>query len=108
MSALAMSHVESAGTIMAVPGAGPGIVLLNGEQLPFLAQGVWSSEAPPTLHQMVLVEQDGSGVVVKLTLIDSEDIELAAPRSGFAPRTTRSTWQRCVSWLRRFTTRSGT
>lgn len=108
MSALARSHVESAGTIVAVPGAGPGIVLLNGEQLPFLVQGVWSSEGLPALHQMVLVEQDGSGVVVKLTLIDSEDIERAAPRSGFVPRATPSAWQRCVSWLRRFTTRSGT
>jgi hypothetical protein len=83
-------------------------VLLNGEELPFLVQGVWASPSAPSLHQMVLVEQDSEGVVVKLTVIDSEDIERAAPRSGFAPRATRSTWQRCVSWLRRFTTRSGT
>jgi hypothetical protein len=108
MSAVARSHVESAGTVIALPGAGPGVVLLNGEQLPFLVQGVWSSEVPPALHQMVLVEQDGEGAVVKLTAIDSDDIERAAPRSGFAPRATRSTWQRCASWLRSFTTRSGT
>lgn len=108
MSAAARSHNESAGTIVALPGAGPGRVLLNGEELPFLVQGVWSSPAAPSLHQMVLVEQDGAGVVVKLTVIDDDDIELAAPRSGFAPRATRSTWQRCLSWLGRFTTRSGT
>jgi hypothetical protein len=47
---------------------------LNGAQLPFVIEGVWASPTAPALDQVVLVEQDANGAIVKLSVVETKDL----------------------------------
>ena len=82
----AVNLVNSRGTIIKVPDATPGILLLNGRQYSFTLEGVWNSAVAPAPNQVVTVEVGGTGVVTSIVVVDQQQIakEKFAELSGVA------------------------
>jgi hypothetical protein len=82
----AVNPNNTRGTIIKVPDATPGILLLNGKQYSFALEGVWHSAAAPAPNQVVNVEVGGTGVVTSITIVDQQQIarEKFAELSGVA------------------------
>jgi hypothetical protein len=74
------------GTLIKVPDATPGLLLLNGRQYAFTLEGVWRSAVAPAPNQSVTVELDGTGALVAITVVDQGQIakEKLAELSGVA------------------------
>jgi hypothetical protein len=74
------------GTIIKVPDATPGLLLLNGRQYAFTLEGVWRSAVAPALNQSVTVELDPNGALLSITVVDQAQIakEKLAEFSGVA------------------------
>ncbi len=62
------------GTIIKVPDASPGLLLLNGRQYPFTLEGVWRSAVAPAPNQSVIVELDGAGTLLSITVVDQAQV----------------------------------
>lgn len=62
------------GTIIKVPDATPGLLLLNGRQYAFTLEGVWRSAVAPAPNQSVTVELDSSGALLSITVVDQGQI----------------------------------
>jgi hypothetical protein len=62
------------GTIIKVPDATPGLLLLMGRQYAFTLEGVWRSAVAPAPNQSVTVELDNTGTVVAISVIDQGQI----------------------------------
>jgi hypothetical protein len=54
------------GRILRDPAAGPGLLMVEGQQYQFLQDGVWKSEIPPTKGTIVEVEFDSGGSIKAL------------------------------------------
>jgi hypothetical protein len=52
------------GTVIKVPDATPGLLIVDGRQLPFSLEGRWRSPVAPAANMSVDVELDPTGVVV--------------------------------------------
>jgi hypothetical protein len=74
------------GTIIKVPDATPGLLLLNGRQYAFTLEGVWRSAVAPAPNQSVTVELDGTGALLSITVVDQAQVakEKLAELSGVA------------------------
>ncbi len=74
------------GTIIKVPDATPGLLLLGGRQYSFTLEGVWRSAVAPATNQSVTVELDGAGMLRSITVVDPQQIakEKLAELSGVA------------------------
>jgi hypothetical protein len=74
------------GTIIKVPDATPGLLLLNGRQYSFTLEGVWRSAVAPAPNQSVTVEIDSAGALTSITVVDQQQIakEKLAELSGVA------------------------
>ena len=62
------------GTIIKVPDATPGLVIVNGSQKSFVLEGVWRSPIAPAPNMTVDVQLDGSGAVVGIGAVDSQQV----------------------------------
>jgi hypothetical protein len=62
------------GTIIKVPDATPGLLLLGGQQHAFTLEGVWRSAVAPAPNQSVTVEFDSAGRIVSITVVDQQQI----------------------------------
>ncbi|MET0793666.1 MAG: FHA domain-containing protein [Polyangiaceae bacterium] len=62
------------GTIIKVPDQSPGLLFVNGSQLPFGLERVWRSPVAPLVNQVVDVELSPAGVVVGLTAVDAQQL----------------------------------
>ena len=62
------------GTIIKVPDATPGLLLLGGRQYSFTLEGVWRSAVAPAPNQSVTVELDSAGVVLSIFVVDQQQI----------------------------------
>lgn len=62
------------GTIVKVPGAGPGLVMVNGEQKQFMLEGIWKSPVAPAANMTVDVDLDASDSVTAVRVVDVQQI----------------------------------
>src|ERR1700689_4716837 len=62
------------GTIIKVPDATPGLLLLDGRQYAFTLEGVWRSPVAPAPNQAVIVELDSTGALVSITVVDQAHV----------------------------------
>ncbi len=62
------------GKVLRDPYAGPGLLIVEGRQYPFLIEGVWRSEVPPKPGLAVEVELDALDKVVELTAVPESQI----------------------------------
>jgi len=69
MSAMPSPRVRS--TIVKVPDANPGLLFINGQQKPFILEGVWKSPVAPAVNMSVDVELDNTGSISAITVVDS-------------------------------------
>jgi hypothetical protein len=60
------------GTIIKVPDAGPGLVVVSGQQKQFTLEGIWKSPVAPAANMIVDVDLDASGSVAALTVVDAQ------------------------------------
>lgn len=63
-------------TIIKVPDNTPGLLFVEGRQLPFWLPGIWRSATAPAANQVVDVELDAAGNVSGVTAIDAQQLTL--------------------------------
>lgn len=66
--------MRARGTIIKVPDVTPGLVIVDGRQLPFSLEGRWRSPVAPAANMAVEVEIDAAGTVAALSVIDAQQI----------------------------------
>ena len=66
--------MTSRGTVIKVPDATPGLVIVNGAQKSFTLEGVWRSPVAPAPNMTVDVEVAGGGSVVGISAVDSQKL----------------------------------
>src|SRR5262245_48626488 len=64
----------SRGTIIKVPDASPGLVIVNGEQRWFGLDGVWRSPVAPAINMTVDVELNEAGSALGITVVDAQQL----------------------------------
>ncbi len=76
------------GKVVRDPCAGPGLLMVDGQQHPFILQNVWKSEVPPKPGQVVELEFDAEGKIAGITTVpdaqiaqEQADITLAATKT---------------------------
>ncbi|HET7205835.1 MAG TPA: hypothetical protein VFI95_04565 [Terriglobales bacterium] len=72
------------GRILRDPLTGPGLLIVEGQQYPFLQEGVWRSDVPAKPGMAVQVEFDGENNICGITAIPERQIaaELADPATN--------------------------
>jgi hypothetical protein len=60
------------GTIVKVPDASPGLVVVSGQQKQFTLEGIWRSPVAPAANMMVDVDLDATGSVAAVTVVDAQ------------------------------------
>lgn len=68
------SVTKPRGTIVKVPDATPGIVIVNGRQQNFTLERVWHSPVAPAPNMTVEVDLDGTGIITTITVVDSQQL----------------------------------
>jgi hypothetical protein len=59
--------------IVKVPDTSPGLLFVNGQQMPFVLEGVWKSPVAPAANMTVDVDLDGAGSIAAITVVDSKE-----------------------------------
>ena len=72
------------GKVLRDPHAGPGLLIIEGRQYPFLLEPVWRSEGPPKPGLPVEVDFGPSGQIVAITAVPES--QLAKERGEAARR----------------------
>lgn len=62
------------GKVLRDPHAGPGLLMVEGQQYPFSLEGVWKSEVPPKPGQVVDVEFDAAGAISSITAVPESQL----------------------------------
>jgi len=62
------------GTIVKVPDAGPGLVVVNGQQKQFTLEGIWKSPVAPAANMTVDVDLDASDSVSAVSVVDVQQL----------------------------------
>lgn len=62
------------GTIVKVPDATPGLVMISGQQKQFTLEGIWKSPVAPAANQTVDVDLSASGAVIAVTVVDVQQL----------------------------------
>ena len=62
------------GTIIKVPDATPGLLMIDGQQLAFVLEGRWKSAVAPAANMVVEVDLSEAGVVAAVTVVDSQQL----------------------------------
>jgi hypothetical protein len=65
---------RSRGTIIKVPDATPGLLVVDGQQLSFVLEGRWKSPVAPAANMVVEVDLNDAGVVAAVTVVDSQQL----------------------------------
>ena len=85
------------GKVLRDPYSGPGLLMVEGQQYPFMLEGVWQSEIPPKPGLVVDVELDGDGKVQGVTAVP--DSQLAKEQAEAAMAVARQKSAVLVSGL---------
>jgi hypothetical protein len=78
--------VKTRGTVIKIPGAGPGLIFVDGQQKKFVVEGMWLSPIAPALNQSVEIEWGAPGEIAWLTVTDQKGTD-----AGPSDRPTSST-----------------
>jgi len=75
MLALALFRVLAAATrkrgkVLREPGAGPGLMMVEGQQFPFSLTDLWQSPQPPKIGMIVEAEFNREGKLVAIRALD--------------------------------------
>jgi hypothetical protein len=62
------------GKVLRDPGAGPGLLMVEGRQLEFLLEGVWRSEVPPKPGLTVDVDFNQAGNIIAITAVPESQL----------------------------------
>jgi len=62
------------GTIVKVPDASPGLLVINGQQKQFTLEGIWKSPVAPAVNMTVDVDLDSTGSVTAVKVVDAQQI----------------------------------
>ena len=62
------------GTIVKVPDASPGLMVVNGQQKQFTLEGIWKSPVAPAANMTVDVDLDASGSVTAVRVVDVQQL----------------------------------
>ena len=62
------------GKVLRDPNAGPGLLIVEGQQYPFALEGVWKSEVAPKPGLAVDVEFDGAGQITAITAVPESQV----------------------------------
>ena len=68
---------KARGTIVKVPDATPGLMMVNGNQKQFTLEGVWKAPVAPAPNQTVEVETDAAGNIYAIAVVDSAQLARA-------------------------------
>jgi hypothetical protein len=68
------TSLRSRGTVIKVPDATPGLLIVNGQQLPFALEGRWRSPVAPAVNMSVDVELDTAGAVASVSVVDAQQV----------------------------------
>jgi len=73
--ALALFRVPAAdtrkrGKVLREPGAGPGLMMVEGQQFPFSLTDLWQSPQPPKIGMIVEAEFNREGKLVAIRALD--------------------------------------
>jgi hypothetical protein len=71
------------GKVLRDPNAGPGLMIVGGQQHPFFLEGFWQSEVPPKPGLAVEVDFDSQGKVSRITVVP--EAQLAKEQAEMAP-----------------------
>jgi hypothetical protein len=98
------------GTIVKVPDASPGLLVLNGQQMPFTLQGVWLSPVAPAANMTVDVELDSAGAIAAITVVDAKEVaaQKLSELTGMLEVQGNRLWKGLVPGLRSLSDRMGT
>jgi hypothetical protein len=66
--------IRSRGTIIKVPDATPGLLMVDGQQLTFVLEGRWKSPMAPAANMVVEVDLNDAGVISSITAVDSQQL----------------------------------
>jgi hypothetical protein len=66
--------VKLRGTIIKVPDSTPGLLFADGQQRPFLIDGIWRSPVAPAANMVVEMDLDGAGAVTSIMVVDSQQL----------------------------------
>ena len=71
------------GKILRVPGAGPGLLIVEGQQFPFSLTDLWKSDLPPQVGMVVEAEFNRQGQLIAIRAIaaGSDSAALSRPAS---------------------------
>jgi hypothetical protein len=58
-------------TVVKIPDASPGLLIVNGQQRSFTLENIWKSPVAPAANMTVDVELDASGAIAGITAVDS-------------------------------------
>jgi hypothetical protein len=79
--------MKKRGKVLRDTNAGPGLLMVEGQQYPFSLEGVWKSEAPPKPGMVVDVEFDPAGKIIGIAAVlesqlakEQAEVVLAAAR----------------------------
>lgn len=82
--------MKTRGKVLREPNAGPGLLMIGGQQFRFSLAGVWKSEVPPKSGLNVEVELDNNLQVTGITVIpepqiarESDEAAVPAAKEGF-------------------------
>ena len=90
------------GKVLRDPYAGPGLMIVEGQQFPFCLEGMWQSEVPPKPGLAVDVEFDAHGNVTRITAVP--EAQLAKEQAEIALAAAK---QRGTAWVSRIVTKFG-
>lgn len=62
------------GTIVRVPDAGPGLLIVDGQQKQFALEGIWKSPVAPAVNMTVDVDLDSTGSVAAVKVVDAQQL----------------------------------
>ncbi len=77
------------------PGAGPGLLIVEGQQHPFHIEGVWRSEVPATPGLTIEVDFDPEGRITSITAIS--ETQLAKEQAAVAGAQVRDAWRKLAA-----------
>jgi hypothetical protein len=73
-SAPQLIAAKARGTIVKIPDATAGLLMVNGNQKQFTLEGVWKSPVAPAPNMTVDIEVDDAGAITAITAVDSRQL----------------------------------
>src|SRR5215469_5568244 len=68
------NNMAKRGKILRDPNAGPGLLMVEGQQYQFVLDGIWRSAVPATAGQAVDVDFDSQGAISGITALSDSQL----------------------------------